>query len=389
MKTKHILLAFLLAAAPVLAAPAGPPAPGSYEAWQLHEPAKRQAGELRKTDAKAAAAVLEAEIAKCSDPNSAADMFTFLGEIYTVELKDPAKTVEVMDRALPLFNKANTQVPAYHFMTMVAAKANALALLKKGEEAEKLLTTHWAQFTASVNADNTYAQRTVRDCLRAQIATLESQGKDAQVAEVLGNFLVGAPHFFNLKSWDAGAWVYNELQSRLQKAEKWDEALGWAKLNYQLCQFDKSEIERATQALGKVWAAQDDFAASGMFAKAQTDAALKNPLVAAKTPTVSEETRAALQKRIADLEGRQLADFKADRARIIVKYYIALGTPTDLKNAMKSALSVLKEHPEVQDGSLTICRVFKAADCNLIRANAFLAYMNGEGANPVPEFLKK
>lgn len=65
----------------------------------MHEPAKKQASELSKTDAKAAATLLEAEIAKCSDPNSTADMFTILGEIYTVDLKDAAKAIEVMDRA--------------------------------------------------------------------------------------------------------------------------------------------------------------------------------------------------------------------------------------------------------------------------------------------------
>ena len=94
-----------------------------------------------------------------------------------------------------------------------------------------------------------------------------------------------------------------------------------------------SYIERGPKESGlkgKVWAAQDDFAAAGMFAKSQTDAAAKNPLVAAKTPAISDETRANLKKQIADLEGRQIAEFKTDRAKVIVKYHIMLGTRSGL-----------------------------------------------------------
>ncbi len=375
---------------PLLAQAAKPaPAPGSWEAWSAVEPIRQKFGALRKTDAAAAAALLEDELNKVSDPHVAADFFTLLGEVYTDDLKAPDKTVALIDRALPIFQKPAYKVPPYHYMTMVAAKANALAALKKGAEAEALLKENWPLVVQSNLSDNLYAQRTSRDSVRAQIAALEAQDKGAQVNAFLADFLLGSPNYLNMQSNSTGYWIFNELQTRLKKQEKWDEALGWAKLSYQLCPFEKAEIERATQTLSKIWAAQDDFAAAGMFSKAQTDTTTKNPLVAVKTPVFSEETRASLKKQIADLEGRQQLEFKPDRARIIVKFYLTLGTPDDMKDAMKAAVKLLKDRPDLQDGSLSVCRVFKAADCNLIRANAFLSYMAGEGANPVSEFLKK
>lgn len=389
MKKKLAFLFLNIAVcAPLWAAPAAPFKPGSWESWSAADPVRQKAGQLRKTEPQAAAALLEEELNKVTDPNVAADLFTLLGDIYVADVKEPQKAVALFERALPIFQKPEYKVPAYHWMTMIAAKANALAALKKGAEAEALIKENWPLLLQSNASDNAYNQRAARDTLRAYSAALEAQGKGEQFTGILSQFLRYSPQFLNLQSGDAGSWLLSELTARLQKEGKTAEALGWGKLVYQLAPFDKKEIERSTQTLNKLWAAQDDFAAVGLFTKAQSDAAVKNPLISLKTPPLTDEAKAILQKQVAELEGRNVVELNPARSRDIVKAYVTLGTPDDLKNAMKTAVKLLKERPDLQDGSLLVCRVFKAADCNLIRANAFLAYMNGEGQNPVTEFLK-
>ena len=361
----------------------------SFDAWNAAEPTRRKAAELRKTDPKAAAQLVQQALNQVSDPNVAADFYTLLASIQTNDLKQPDEALKLLDFALPLFQKAENKVPPHHWMTMVAAKANALAAQKKGVEAEAFLKENWPLLVQASQSANAYSQRAARDTLQAYAAALAAQDKEAQFTQVLGQFLRHSPQFLNFWPGNTENWLLTELQSRLQKQEKWDEALSWAKLSYQLAPFDKKEIERSTQTLNKIWAAREDFAAAGVFSRAQTDAALPNPLAKVPLPPLSDEGKAILQKWIADMEGRQVVEFRVERTRDIVKARIALGTPGDLSEAMKTAVKLLKEHPESQEGSLLVCRVFKAADSNLIRANAFLSYMGGEGANPIPEFLEE
>ena len=58
--------------------------------------------------------------------------------------------------------------------------------------------------------------------------------------------------------------------------------------------------------------------------------------------------RANLKKWIAELEGRNHLEFRLNRTRDIVNSYIVLSTPDDLREAMKAALKLLKEWPDLQ-----------------------------------------
>lgn len=357
------------------------------DAWSEAEATRQKVATLRKTDPPAAADLLENELDKVQNANVAADFFTLLGDVYTTSLKAPDKALATFDRALPIFQKPEYKVPAYHYLTMIAAKANALTALKKGAEAEALMKEHWPMLLQSLQTENPYGSRAARDATQSYKDALKAQGKDAEVTPLLGRVLGAAPQYLNPSSGDSHAWIQGELVARLQKEGRAEDALGWAKLAYQICAFDKGDIERATLNLGKIWAAQENFAALGQFNRAQSDAAAPNPLAKIPSPLLSDETKAHLKKFVADLEGRQIAGFSRDRAKLIIKAYIVLGTPEDLRSAMGVATKLLKEHPEWQDGSLLVCRVFKAADLNLLRANAFLSYLAGEGPSPLPEFL--
>ncbi len=58
-----------------------------------------------------------------------------------------------------------------------------------------------------------------------------------------------------------------------------------------------------------------------------------------------------------------------------------------LSAAMDNAKKLMGERPEDALGMEQVCRVFKAADGGTRRANAFIAYLNGTGENPLPAFF--
>ena len=63
-----------------------------------------------------------------------------------------------------------------------------------------------------------------------------------------------------------------------------------------------------------------------------------------------------------------------------------------MRDAMMTARRTLLEHPTADNSSavLEMARVFKAADLNLVHANAFLQYFQaGKGANPLDDFFKQ
>ncbi len=49
----------------------------------------------------------------------------------------------------------------------------------------------------------------------------------------------------------------------------------------------------------------------------------------------------------------------------------------------------MTDAPENPDSVQQACRMFKAADTGVPRANAFLLYLEGEGESPLPGFLKE
>lgn len=54
---------------------------------------------------------------------------------------------------------------------------------------------------------------------------------------------------------------------------------------------------------------------------------------------------------------------------------------------MKLAWQMAQAEPDSPQAAAQVCRVFKAADLNLVRAQAFLVWTQGQGENPVPAFL--
>jgi hypothetical protein len=336
---------------------------------------------------------MEEALNTVTNANVAADFYTTLGEIYTNDLKQPDEALKLYDRGLPLFQKTETKLPSYHWLTMIANKAKALVALKRFDEAGKLLLDHHAMLLEAANDGNQYGRYATRLILQAQMALLEAQDKKPEATASLAQFLFENPRFITIEGRegdrDDGGWMMRELLKRLQAEKRHGEALSWGKLAYRLSAFDKKEIENATRLLNGIWAEQENFPAIAQFNKAQTDATAPNALAKAPVPEVPAAVRESLKKKLADLEGQQVVNYGPQKARDIVTLHLLFGMPDDLREAMNAAYQLLKKRPEIQDGSLQICRVFKAADCNLIRANNFLSYLEGQGENPVPAFLEE
>jgi tetratricopeptide (TPR) repeat protein len=362
------------------------------DAWTASEPIRKQVGELRKTDSKAAAELLKQTLKQVTDPNVAADFYTTLSLVYINDLKQPDEAIKLLDFALPLFKKPENKVPAYAWIGLVGAKAKALLVLKKPTESEALLRENMPLLLECGRLPATYyPQTSVGLALRSYLDVLKAQGgeREKEIPGLLGTFLSNAPLYLKLERYENAGWIYDELITSLQKQKKHAEALTWGKLRYQLCAYDKTEIETVTRALVKSWAAMDDFGAVGAFNKAQTDGAEENPLSRIPLPPLTTGAKEFLRNYVVELETKAVKGFNPKLAYQIISLHIMLGTPDDLAQAMQIGERTLREHAEVQDGSLQICRVFKATDFNLIRANAFLAFLNGEGKNPIPAFLEE
>ena len=73
----------------------------------------------------------------------------------------------------------------------------------------------------------------------------------------------------------------------------------------------------------------------------------------------------------------------------LVGLLIARGDKASLGRAMSLARRLMSEKLESPAGAREVCRVFKAADSDSVRANAFVDYLQGKGDNPLPAFSKE
>jgi hypothetical protein len=168
---------------------------------------------------------------------------------------------------------------------------------------------------------------------------------------------------------------YEMMSAGLLRQGEEDEALSWAKARFQVCRFDQDEIKNATQLLMRTWAVSDiDGTLTEAFVKAQSEAGAPNPLAQVKAPPIPAA-------RVQEALGR--AGGAHDRITTMI-----IGG--EWRRAMLEARRLTIDSPESPEGTLQICRVFKARDLNLLRANAYLEFLKTKGGtNPIKEFLQQ
>jgi hypothetical protein len=175
------------------------------------------------------------------------------------------------------------------------------------------------------------------------------------------------------------SWMMGQLVNNLAAQGQGDVALGYARLGWMVCPFDTKSISAATNIITATWLAADLNAGKGnAFIAAQNDSKLENPLTAVKLPTLDGAALDAAMGNLpaSDTDGR-------------ITILLAQGK---MRDAMLAARRGLLEHPSSDNSGaiLEMARVFKAADLNLVRANAFLQYFqSGKGANLLDDFFKQ
>lgn len=300
------------------------------------------------------------------DPAELAKVDIALAHLYVENLKDPAKALAVLDAGMARSPKSGAYFPLLFIKYWVLGKAN------RSSEAISLFKQNLPQL---LKADPYY----IKTALGYYLPIVKNGGKPADATSPLLQMLAVYPSLINFPKMGNGL-VENLL---LQPGHE-EEALSYAKLYWQTCDFDSKTIGVATADLQKAWLAKDlNVVASSNFLKAQQDAAAPNPLSQVKAPALDDATIQSDIKRCFP---------PPSPAFLYVHDYITLllmrGKYGD---AMLAARRRLLDFPDESSQAATeIARIFKAADLNLIGANAFLQYFKtNQGANPLDDFFKK
>lgn len=306
-----------------------------------------------------------------------------LAMIYLVRLKDPSRALAVYDEALQ--PPPNRKLPPLGLLALVGGKARVLTALKRAPEAEALVRPHLPRVAALGLADDQTSQSVAIAALEQLVSALEAQGKGAEAAPLLEAMLWQSPALLGAGEDELGRAVQRRLIEALQGAGHTEQALGYARLSLMVAPFAPKEMEGASQQLATTWAKSEGFAQIKAFQRAQVDGAAPNPLAQVPLPVLSGEAQAALQARIEQLNKGKRPLSKGRTHQLIT---LLLAT-NRMGPAMKEAWGLLTASPTLPAGAREVARVFKAADLNPLRANAFIDYLDGKGPNPLPLFWEQ
>lgn len=363
-RTSNRLKIVLLGLGLALAHPAQSQPPDINKDW--HQNTKKGLDEVRKTDAKAALAGARAWLAAHpglvkDDPYTLSQVYEWMGWLHRVELKDYPGSQTILDEGIALLSTS------FERQILVGQKARFLVWDGKAKEAEALLAREWPLGVAE-------DIRRVQGLAEPYVELLNNSGKSAQAAAMLRELQQNYPARVN---WFPFEWLPKMLVESQLKAGASEEALGWAKLFWMAGPFREDRVNESTQLLLQAWKAELTPAKGVAFLKAQEDATAPNPLRDVALPTFQPEQITA-----------QLAEFNSPRlAHEHITLRIIEG---DWHQAMLEARAHMIANIDDPRAAVQVCRVFKAADLNLIRANAFLEFLKtGEGKNPIAAFLKE
>ncbi|MDQ3814410.1 MAG: hypothetical protein M3347_10715 [Armatimonadota bacterium] len=340
-----------------------------------------------KTDPKQAVALYEQYLQQhpALHPNVAALLRSYEADILYNAVKNPAAALTLLDQALSTYGPSSPperRAGLGMWLRLVREKAEVLVGEKRLPEAEALWRENLPNIIADAQQWGSGGAQGAARLLHHYIMVLEWQNKGAEVITVLERVFKEVPWLLSGAAQEPPGSLYDKLVSHLLKAERKEDALRWAKVQYLLCNFDTPALERATKLVGRAWASQEAFPAIAAFAKAQQDSSAPNPL---QTVPLPEWDTGLWRKLLAQAEGPQPAVHIGASERITL--LLALG---EWQQAMLQARRVIMDNPTDAQGVRDVARVFKAKDLNVVRANAFLQfYQSGEGPNPITAFLQE
>lgn len=326
-------------------------------------------------------------------PILAAEVVLQVAEITRTQLKQPGEAMKMLSAGLQAAKeKPDAALPVE--VMYLEGEAATLLDQKKAVEAQTLLRANLASIEAAAKCGHPhleqFASRALQRLSDAQNALRPDGAKPDDTITLLQSALRQMPVFLNPErqksiNYQEG-WMYERLIDALAKAGREAEALSWGKLFFGEAAFDQASIERATKALSGVWARGNDLAKVRAFAVAQGggEGAAPSPLAGVAFPKFEAGGGAVAQLKV--LKEQQAQGPWRGRVAPIISLEIALG---QWRAAMEEAQGLLIEDAGAPDGPQQVARVFKAKDGSVVRANAFLAYLQNKAPNPVPAFLKE
>jgi len=285
-------------------------------------------------------------------PGQITQLYYGIANIQNSTLKDVPGTLATLDEAIA---KLGTNVERFR---LIGQKATVLNAANRGAEVEALMQTHWADISKTTY----YSQ-----VLPVYVKALQKAGKNDDALKVTRTLLEA-----RLEQEARKPDIFRTLIDQLLATGQREEAAGWGKLFFMVCPYEERSLQASLELLSRIWTAEQVSPAKAQeLLDAQQAADKPSPLVTVKLPT---HDSAALRAR--------LATVKAPEERLVLQ--LALG---DFADAMTTARGQMLAKPDSSAAILQVCRVFKARDLKLKRANAFLEfYKTGQGINPLTEF---
>ena len=387
--------ALLQSALPVAAQPSLPPAEAAFakDAPQAPE-LKQQVGALRSQLSKLARTQPEAVAPRVDEWLRAHPGVAWSDAASLWELKATAQHQQGQsEAALQTYRAAlagfDPREPnkAWAAANLLKGAGRMLLAQKDAGGAAQLLSDNWPLIALSNSNREGYAWRTTKAAVETYVQALDASGHKAQVADILSGHLLQSPSLleFAKQDSDLGALLLDIITERLTKAGRGAEVASWGRLRYASCRYEVEALDGATLFLGRAW---NDKAKSRQFGQAQREASAPNPLQAVEPPKLlaSETGREFVKQRAGELEAELAQTGDAKLVPDLVSLYLASEQPGA---AMAWAWRGAQADPGEPNSIGQVCRVFKAADLDLVRAGQFMAWSaGGKVENPVPQFLE-
>ena len=284
-----------------------------------------------------------------------ANLYTLISAIYANDLKDNAAALTALDEGL---SKLENDSERY---TLVVEKVRVLIGQGKSIEADKLLQEHWAGIARQGLAPRV---------LPTYVSILTRNNKAPLALQITRQTTADY-----IESARERPTLIASFTEQLLATGQVEEALGWNKLNFMLCAYNEKAIQNMNQLLARVWRSKNpnDTKINELLTALQ-DPAKPNPLREVKLPALDV---AALRQR--EQETRSIDDR--------ISLLILIG---DWQGAILAARRLMLDRPQSNQGVLQVCRVLKAHDLHVKRANAFIEYYaSSRGTNPIVGFLSE
>ena len=366
-----------------LLAQAQPQLPDQRQADQRdYDSMLKQERALEATDPEAALALMQ-KFGQ-NHPTLAADVrVTLLSEAANLafdKLHDKDRALKIATQSRGEAKRAvEDGAPDFLLARAVLVEGRILMSAGQNEDAEALVggEENWKRYALLLGDSNAWQRSYGEAAVGLLLSDLEMSKRPALAVSKIEELMQFNPSVIATNR----AGVVDRMADNLLNDDKSKEALGWGKLSFMLAGFDNDAIAGSTKLLARAWAKSGDLEALRNFTKVQSgDTSVKNPLETVALPDVVSK------KVTIKVLGQTAGEWeKSGRVHDAIGAYVLTG---QWLPAMQRAQDVWLNDPQSAAGAQEVGRVFKAADLDTKRGNAFVAYVTGTGeSNPLKEFL--